>query len=357
MKTEMHAEKTPSRRFAWIRTPSPRTRILIGFIVGVLTFGVFLFAAELVFYALNHPPPVQPTLDPMDFFVTGHDLGAVPRPHADVQAIKRFQGEVIYNVNYRIDAFSRRITPQPSVKADKFLMYFGGSFVFGEGVEQDETIPAHVATLRPSARAYNYGFSGYGTQQMLAILESQDFENQITEPSGTLVYTFIDGHVRRAIGSFRMWITWGQHYPYYRMDGNSSVVRDGTFSTGRPWSSRFYDVLKREQILRYFNVDLPIQVRHKDIDLTVAIIARAREIFLERYPDGRFVTMLYPRAEPFQVDLDYLRSALKTADIEVLDLTRLLDLKDPAYFIRGDGHPNANAHAKVAAELSRCLDN
>ena len=72
-------------------------------------------------------------------------LGYKPRPNARMASKMKLKGREIYNVTYSTDAYSRRVTPVRAVgQADKFILFFGCSFTFGAGVQNDETLPFFV---------------------------------------------------------------------------------------------------------------------------------------------------------------------------------------------------------------------
>ena len=88
------------------------------------------------------------------------------------------------------------------------MVFFGGSNTFGEGVEDNQTMPFFFAAAAPDTAVYNYGFCGYGPQQMLALLEDHRIDPLIDGRDVIGVYLFIDAHVQRAVGSMVVVTTW-----------------------------------------------------------------------------------------------------------------------------------------------------
>jgi hypothetical protein len=87
-----------------------------------------------------------------------------------VRARRRSDGRVVYDVLYTIGADGLRPTPG-NPRAPAFL-FFGDSCTFGEGVEDDETMPvAFARALDVPANVRNFGFHGYGPHQMVRELE------------------------------------------------------------------------------------------------------------------------------------------------------------------------------------------
>jgi hypothetical protein len=142
-------------------------------------------------------------------------------------------GQLVYSSNYSTDAYNRRIAPKTTaIVPDKYVVFFGGSNTFGEGVNDDETLPHYLSRLAPSYRPYNYGVSGYGTQHMLAKFQTTDLRQQIHECDGIAVYGFINDHVDRVIN--RMKNNWVHQSPYYFLNSEGILERNGTFNTARP---------------------------------------------------------------------------------------------------------------------------
>ena len=134
-------------------------------------------------------------------------------------------GREIFNVTYSTDGYSRRMTPFKNAgRAEKFALFFGCSFAFGQGVQNEETLPSRVGELAPRYRPYNYGVIGYGPQQVLIKLEDPSLRSEIEESEGILVYTYIHDHVYRVIGTINHH---GKERPYYVLDSNGNLRTEG----------------------------------------------------------------------------------------------------------------------------------
>jgi hypothetical protein len=207
-----------------------RTRILRATVIVVIPvlFVILLEGAFLLLYRFtaDHPDQLTPYL-----FEFNIPLGYKPIPSADERAFLKDGDRFVFDVAYRTDAYGRRRCPEPSQPATNFTAFFGGSFTFGEGLADADTLPAQFAARTPEMHVYNYGFSGYGPQQVIAKLEEKRLAEEIPQSNGTLVYVFMSAHVRRAIGSLRMWAQWGRHFPYYAYGEDGSVERAGAVST------------------------------------------------------------------------------------------------------------------------------
>ncbi|GJL64593.1 MAG: hypothetical protein NPIRA04_32470 [Nitrospirales bacterium] len=81
-----------------------------------------------------------------------------------------------------------RITPQSSNQPTKHIHFFGGSTMWGSGVDDHNTIPAHFHTLHPDYRVSNHAQSGFISRQGLARLV-----NLVNQSQPMDVIVFYDG--------------------------------------------------------------------------------------------------------------------------------------------------------------------
>jgi hypothetical protein len=308
--------------------------------IGALEAGVWALGAQA-------EPAVETWIDP-EYYQAHAELGWAPKPGIRTRAWKRVAGEPVYDVHYSIDALGRRITPATgTAPRSTFLLFAGCSVTFGEGVEDSETLPNFAAELAPEVRVYNYGFHGYGPQQLLVRLETQDLRAQVAEAAGTLVYLFIDAHVNRAIGSMVVYTGWADTAPYYSSGPEGALVRHGTLTTGRPLTSIVYSVLGRSEVLKHWHRDVPLVITDGHIYLTASILASSAQRFREQFPGGRFVVAIFPGS----THAPRLKRALDRHGVEFLDYSALFDHADPAYAIVNDWHPTPRAHRRLAEQL------
>ena len=192
--------------------------------------------------------------------------------------IRRFQDGEVQTAIRTHDLEGRRMVQgqQTPSKKDKFILFFGCSFTYGVGVSDDETMPYYVSRMLPNYQIYNYGYGGNGPHHALALLEMPKISDDIKEPEGIAVYTFLHDHIYRAIGSMYTYNGWGTTDPYYYLDKNGYVVRKGSFQDGRPFTSFLYGLLGKSYTLKYFGFDLPIKLTKQDALLTCEIIKKAR---------------------------------------------------------------------------------
>lgn len=279
------------------------------------------------------------------------NLGYKAAPHSSIRSVLKKNGKVIEKLEYSIDGFSRRMTPVER-EADRryFALFFGCSVTFGHGVKDNETLPYYFSQFAPGCQPYNYGYPGYGPQQMLAKLEDDRIQSEIPQKDGILIYTFIDHHVQRSIGSMSVYSRWGARMPYYTWEGDR-LIRKGNFATGRPFLSLLYRLFGFSQILHYYEVDFP-RTRPSDIQLTAKIIEESGKRFRDKFKSEDFYVVFFPGSGLY---VQSLKSYFDKLGVKYLDYSELLDKREGDFYLPGDGHPNSKGYFTVARKLAEDL--
>jgi hypothetical protein len=316
----------------------------------VLTIAALLIIEAMFFglYTVTRPVPTFQG----DFYAKGHQsdsaLGYKPRPNSRTSAMSKLNGEVSYDISYTIDQHGRRVTPQSrSYHKDLFALFFGCSYTFGVGVEDNQTLPFYFSQHAARHRVYNYGFGGYGPHQMLAQLEREDFRSEIKENSGIGVYTFIDHHVHRANGTSDSVWGLGWEGPFYTLDGSGQLVRHGSFRSGRPVQSLLNYSVSQSYVVKYFNASIPI-INEAHFELTARIVEKARDTFRAKFGSDEFYVLLFPRTQ----EARRIIPRLEKAHVKYLDYSGLFQDRWKQFKIPGDGHPTPDAYRIVAAKLA-----
>ena len=128
-----------------------------------------------------------------------------------------------FDVAYHIDEEGHRVTPGNYDK-DKVL-FLGGSFSFGHGVEDDENFIYQLGEKIPSVKMINGTAMGWGTaQSWLYMQESLEKYNDIK----IVIYGFIMHHLNR--NHLRKdWLelveSWGRQNPYFEFENNKPISK------------------------------------------------------------------------------------------------------------------------------------
>jgi hypothetical protein len=286
-----------------------------------------------------------------EFHVFDARLGFVPPKNRCFRHLLMGPNGPIYDVTYTLDKCGRRVTPVAAGPGrNRFLLFFGCSFTFGEGVNDDECMPAQVDRLTSDYVTYNYGLPGYGPQQTLVKLEDPDFLAEVNEKNGILIYTFISSHVNRAVGSMTVFTQWEEHFPFYEITDDDQLDLRGDFSSGRPVKNFIYRLLGKSRTLNHFKFDWPLYYGPRDWALTARILGEAKKKFNTLFPNCPFYVLIFPGfCSPQMIPL------FQQYGIRVLDYSKMYDFTQPRFWLTGNGHPSPQGYSSVAARLVRDL--
>lgn len=339
----------------WQKNYPRATASMFGLVMAL----VLLVSIEGFFYALkritaDNSRVWESTLR----YVRTEPLGYKNPANARAVETMSLNGREIINATYSTDGYSRRITPfRNAGRAEKFILFFGCSYAFGEGVQNEETLPSRVGELAPRYRPYNYGVIGYGPQHVLIKLQDPSLRTEIEESDGILIYLLIHDHVYRVIGTINHH---GREMPYYVLDSNGDLRRKGNMVSGRPGLALWYWFIGKSQMAQFFQLGFDSRIEEYDIKRTAKIIIEARNAFSRSFNRSEFYVLVYPNpasrsAGSFAVR-EKLLVRLKDANVNYLDYSELFN-PDPGQGLRieGDPHPTPKAYRLLADRLTSDL--
>lgn len=273
------------------------------------------------------------------------ELGYGPLPDRRVSCRRTSRGQLLYDVVYTIGPSGWRITPPPrSDPPAGCVVFLGGSFTFAQGVPDEAAMPYRFGLETAGRyRVYNVSFKGYGPHHVLAALEDGVVERAVSCVPTHVIYQAIPDHIARGAGL----TSWGYRAPRYRLGPGGAVVRDGFFGDGR---GRLRRALER-RLRRSF---LVAEVAHRTarseawhLELFHQIVARADRFVAERFPGAEFHVLAWDPGAPAG-----FVEGLEARGVAVHRMSRVLpglDAKGRPFRIhRREGHPNADAHARIA---------
>jgi hypothetical protein len=323
----------------------PTTRAMV-FNVAVLT--VLLSGTET--YLTFHKPVRRVFSD--GYFLPDDDLGTAPARGIVGHSTEYEHGKLAYDVTYTIDSDGLRVAPPVTVAAPASVLFLGCSFTFGEGLQDDQTLPYQVGEQSGGQFAiYNFGFHGYAPNQMLAAIESGKVPQTVRTPPRYIVYTALPDHIARVAGK----IPYGKHSPRYRLQSDGSVKRAGHFDDDEKQRSRFtaslVGNLLKSAIYRWIASIQP-RTNENDLRLFLAIVRESRDRLKAEYPDAKFQVILWRNFPYEQETYNKMQAGFAQMNIPTHLIENILpdyNANAQQYWLTAENaHPNTLANRLIA---------
>ena len=283
------------------------------------------------------------------------DIGYVPYGDSVIADRKEVDGKLVFDVHYSIDEHIRRITPEYDSTRNQYALFFGCSVAFGYGIEDHETM-AYFYQDNAGVNSYNYAYSGWATNNMLARLQRDDLSKNVIEKDGVGFYIFFWDHIHRAIGTMDRYTEWVHPFPYYYMD-DGEIKRNKSFKDGRYWVSKFYEFVYNSSIVEYFKINIPNKIRSHHLDLVSEMILESKKNYQKQFGNDQFYTIILPHYQ--DVDHNDIARFLEYLDakgIQYIDLSTFVEY-GPEYHLEGDSHPNSRFNKMISEEIYKRLQN
>ncbi len=251
---------------------------------------------------------------------------------------KRYMnGTLAFDVVFTTNTHGLRVTPETNNKGD-CVLFFGGSFMLGAGVNDWETIPYLVSKISGGVvQTYNFAFSGFGPHHMLAELENGIVSQDINCRPRYGIYWGIVDHAQRVAGKE----LWTKSSPrYVQSKSRLGVEYRGHFNDppAHPWLAALRSLLQKS----LFADRLMKSIYRSDIKLMADIVRQSADLFLDRYPGSEFHIIF--QDEPGNWRSAAILEALESRHLIVHPVSTILPgyARSPeTYLIKNEGHANA----------------
>jgi len=282
-----------------------------------------------------------------------HDvLGYAPGPGTQGVWSRVIGDDPVFRIDVSIDANGYRTMPEAESVALPCVFFFGGSYTFGSGVNDNETAPYVVAEATAGRfRVFNLAYRGYGPHQMLASLAEDTYSAALGCHPRVAVYQLISDHIDRAVGL----ASWDVNGPRYVLDEAGIAVQQGSFEKPSQESqSRLAKVINKS--LTYGRLRLFLQERpdHQGAELIQGILRRAREIVETRDSNGQFHVIYWPSSSPL------MAAVIEGLEDDGFDLHPIAEILPDLAASRSryrlhefDGHPTGLSHRMIGEYVVR----
>lgn len=225
------------------------------------------------------------------------------------------------------------------------ILFFGCSFVFGDGVSDEETLPSQVARRVENYNVENLGLLGAGPNDIWRRFEKGEFNflNSTvgeTKQQNIAIYLHFAFHISRVAGSGKWLVHNPAQYdsPHYQLIKNELKFQ-GSHKESLGWKYHLYRILNQSSTLQYFNLGLP-QIRREDIFTTVQLIESISQRLKKDFGVEKFIIVSFPA---YNIMGTPALDILKTKGFKVLEISKDQMQKNVNgdLFIPLDGHPTA----------------
>jgi hypothetical protein len=304
---------------------------------------------------------------------TGQEIGAVriqtpadwypydpvvqfrPRPNTVVSARATWRDQQLYDVKYTILPSGDRAVPG-SVDSAPTYLFFGDSYAFAEGVNDDQTAASQFAQhLTPAAHVVNLGVPGWGATHMVRAVEAGLVDKYVVGKVAAVIVWVTPPHLERVTGDS----SWLDNAPRYDYGPDGKLHYTSTFNQYRwrhPFDGLYYLARTHLEFVRRITNASHERLQTK---LYIDLTRRLQELVKERY--GAPLILLSNGPEPAppgfsdQPDLQYLPAfnGLRAIGAPVISVRKMIGSHATweQYFIPHDGHPTPLLNRMVADEL------
>jgi hypothetical protein len=310
---------------------------------GALLIGSVLFCLAIVetsLYYVTRSQIIVTRTAPRAWRRNAMGLGSLPIPNTVTEFSEYLDGRLIADVMYRINASGLREIPNAMQGRPHKVAFFGCSFMFGHGVEDDQTLPYYfVREASGTFEGFNFAGEGWGPHQMLREIET-GFVRRVAGAPDLAIYEAIPDHLRRVAGR----APW-EDGPKY------ALCRDGEACYSGPFHSAYYESyrhwLDKSWTVKFIEDHFGDFSRPSDMPLFLAVLKRTRSLLEEN--GTRFVIVLWDQNELAKVMIKTLREN----QFDVIALSSIVpedDLKKHP-LTQLDRHPSPATNKAIATYL------
>lgn len=275
-----------------------------------------------------------------------------PKPDTVVSARATWKDQLLYDVKYTILPSGDRAVPG-SVDRGPTYLFFGDSYTFAQGVNDDETAASQFAQrLKPPAHVVNLGVPGWGATHMVRAIEAGLVDKYVIGKVAAVIVWVTPPHLERVTGES----SWLDNAPRYDYGADGKLHYTSTFNQYRwrhPLDGLAYLARKHLQIVRRLT---NAEQERKQTRLYIDLTARLQELVRERFDAPLILLSNGPEpSPPDQPDFNYLPAfdGLRAIGAPVISIRKLIGPPSTwdRYLIPHDGHPTPLLQRMVAEAL------
>lgn len=205
------------------------------------------------------------------------------------------------------------------------FIFAGCSCMFGEGLEDDQTIPYCFSEMNSyKNKIINMGYPATGTHHVLKWLESEKMKKLSWVKPKYIIYLFMDDHIFRAYEQQKIFTV------FYEENGK---IFERKKTKEEPWSGDYLNSNIKSSRIIY---------KDKAKDFTIKLIAEIDKIAKMEYK-SKFLLVLWPGELSDSIYAKCSEQNIDALKLKFDDITK--------YIIPDDGHPNATGAQETARQI------
>jgi hypothetical protein len=305
-----------------------------------LLFGMAIF--EFCLFDLSKSEIIVTKTTPKMWRQPATDVGSLPIPNTTTRFEEFLDGREIADVTYRIDGKGLREISAAEQSRPHKVVFFGDSFMFGHGVENDQTLPYYfVQEAGGTFEGFNFAGEGWGPHQMLRELES-GFVRRVAGKPDLAIYEAIPDHLRRVAGR----APW-EDGPRYELCRGDDACYSGPFHSS--WYVSCRRSVDKSWTWKFVEAHFSKLSEPSDIPIFLAVLKKTRSLLEEN--GTRFVIVLWDQNELARTMMRVLREN----QFDVIALSSIFPGSDLTKYpiTQLDRHPSPAANKAIATYLWR----
>lgn len=275
-------------------------------------------------------------------------LGFIGSGHGQYRTVRTRGNEIIAQSLVTMNGPFRAVPGRPlKANINKNIIFYGGSYIFGLGINDEDTLPSLVQSNTPNLNIYSMSASGWGGQQLLWLIENDWIKKNVKNNSGGwVIYGLMPDHFRRLSNhpSVITYINFNPDTAFYRL-ASGTLSYQGTFRDNFPSYTFLLEKLHKTSIGNHLLYNMPSKIFSNGQDVFCALIKKSSKILKKKF-NYNLAVFYFPN-EYFNTNID---TCLRQ-NVLVLDYShKLLDLKKNGQLSihPEDSHPSRLQNEKLS---------
>lgn len=228
------------------------------------------------------------------YFNKSDILGYAPGKSRYIRTYSTYKNDLkLFDVHYTFDKNGLRVSPPYYAEPNsRSVLFFGCSLTFGYGLDDKQTLPFQLGLQTDGKyKIYNFAFNGYGTHQMVSMLEHKRVDSIVKVPPKYAFYIAIPDHINRMMNKH----DWDEHGPKYILDDNGNAVYKGHFDDYAlpipiDWKEKLKIITEKSFVLKTIKQkgNGVNSFTKYEVDLFTAMIIKANKLVKQKYPECEF---------------------------------------------------------------------